>query len=75
MCVADPVVKQVALMHYYHEKFHMRLYKSTLMDDKSTHHVYRLRLPSTKQVKSEPLDLNIVDFANRDPNFSCLFRE
>jgi hypothetical protein len=37
--------------------------------------MHRLRLPSKKQGKTDPVDLNIVDFANRDFSFSSLFRE
>ena len=72
MCVADPVIKQVALLHYYHEKYHRKLYRTTLMNEKPVHNFYRLRLPSER---GQPLDLNVVDFANRDQSVSVLYRE
>lgn len=75
MLVADPIIKQIALMHFHHEKYHRRYYMTVLQDDRNKHHIHRLRLPSRRpESKYEPVDLNIVDFANRDCT-SLLYRE
>lgn len=34
--VADPLIKQIALMHFYHEKFHRRMYQNVLSNENNT---------------------------------------
>lgn len=31
--VADPLIKQIALMHYYHQKYHKRLYMNVINNE------------------------------------------
>jgi|LauGreDrversion4_2_1035121.scaffolds.fasta_scaffold20973_5 hypothetical protein len=71
LCVADPIVKQVALLHYHLERYHRRFYKTTLMNEDQSFELHRLRLPSDKKT----FDINVVDFANRDYSISTLYRE
>lgn len=46
MHVSDPLMKQIALMHFHYEKFHKKLYMNVLQNDEKSHEIYRLRLPS-----------------------------
>jgi len=49
MHVADPLMKQIALMHYHYERYHRKYYKTVLSDEKN-HEIKRLRLPSDKSL-------------------------
>jgi hypothetical protein len=49
MHVADPLMKQIALMHYHYERYHRRYYK-TVLSDENNHEIKRLRLPSDKSL-------------------------
>jgi hypothetical protein len=42
--VADPLVKQIALMHFYHEKYHRRIYSNILTSDKDTIEIKNLQV-------------------------------
>ncbi len=71
MHVADPLIKQIALMHYYYERYHRKLYTGVLQNEKKSFEINRLRLPSERG----KVDVNIVDFVNRDSSLSVLYRE
>lgn len=34
--VADPIIKQIVMMHYFSQKYHKRIYMNVLMDDDSS---------------------------------------
>lgn len=79
--VADPIIKQIALMHYHYERFHRKYYQNILVHEDVEGDVIEiksLRLPSAKknsnQRNHDQIDLTITDFANRDPSLSILFR-
>lgn len=72
MHVADPLIKHIALMHYHCQKYHRKLYLSILQSEKENFEIKSMRLPSYKS--ADIVDLNIVDFANRDDS-SILYRE
>lgn len=81
MHVADPIIKQIALMHYHFEKFHRKYYQNILVNEDCEGdliEIKSLRVPSAKknsnQKNQNQVDLQIVDFANHDPSISLLFR-
>ena len=50
--VADPIIKQIALMHYYYEKFHRKYYQNILFNEDTEGELIEiksLRLPSAKK--------------------------
>lgn len=68
--VADPLIKQIALMHYHYERYHRKAYLTVFRDDEKEVEIRRMRLPSDRT-----LDFQIVDFYNRDSALSMLNRE
>jgi DNA helicase INO80 len=48
LCVADSVIKQVALLHYHLQRYHRRFYKTTLMNETPAFEIKGLRLPSDR---------------------------
>jgi len=72
LCVADPVIKQVALLHYHFQRYHRRFYNTTLMNETPAFELKGMRLPADRK---SPVDINIVDFANRDSKASMIYKE
>lgn len=50
--VADPIIKQIALMHYHHERFHRKYYQNILVNeniDGDLIEIKSLRIPSARK--------------------------
>jgi hypothetical protein len=72
--VADPLIKQIALMHFHHQKFHKKYYQAVVSNEKDTMYLQSFKIPSVKLNSKKGIDLSIVDYANRDPMISSIFR-
>ena len=63
LCVADQLIKQIALMHFYHDKYHRRVYNNIINNESD---LINLKHQETNISYNADIDINIVDFINRD---------
>jgi hypothetical protein len=68
--VADSLIKIVALMHFYHQRYHKRMYLNVLNSEKGKVKLQHMNLKSSKD-----LNVNIIEFIHGDETSSILFRE